>query len=574
MRGTLLLSAVALALGGCGDHGLPPPDDMSMSVVDLAVDLDMSIPNDSKHLVTFTMFAQDFAQAICAHYMACGELDSTQMAACIENNLHHTGWDQDVEITKGRVEINELQCLAAVQTARCDFSDVGAWTSRCEQFLYTGHVANGGACVADAECTSGFCQHAGSDAGIASQVTGCPGVCANVKATAAPCRLDAECGSDSFCDPTNGCTKLAPLNQACANSLGAGTGQTCQFGLMCPTFSMSPTCVVPSTQSALHGACDPFQGDLTPTPACGTGMYCQLHYTQSTTACTDNSPCVNSSGYCNTTAGFCMLPTSGTCETKLAAGADCDPNNTGPTAFINEQCADKSLCLQVGTQTKATCQSFGSANSDCGIDTDCKVGFYCNAGKCAAWTADGQACDSASPHCASETQQNVCVADNSDAGTNTTCQVTRSFGGTCNPGFEDSLCEPSDLPGSSSCAPNGTGGGTCAPKCSSRPGSVLARPRLRLALRRFLRLLEHRQHHRERRAAADAAAHLDGAAVVLDDALADRQPEPGALVLRREERDEQVLQLGARDADAGVAEAHLEHRRRRAAPACAAPSRS
>jgi hypothetical protein len=43
--------------------------------------------------------------------------------------------------------------------------------------------------------------------------------------------------------------------------------------------------------------------------------------------------------------------------------------------------------------------------------------------------------------------------------------VTKNFGASCIPGFENALCEPSDLPSSSSCVPNGSGGGTCAPSC-------------------------------------------------------------------------------------------------------------
>ena len=163
------------------------------------------------------------------------------MAACLENNLRHTGWDQDVEIDKGRVEINELQCLNAIEASRCDSSDIGAWSSRCLQFLYTGHVAAGGACVADVECVAGdYCQHGGSDAGL-EQVTGCPGVCAAYKPAGAACRLDTECNTDSICDSTNGCTKQAAINQPCSNALGANpTAQNCQFGLLCPTFAASP----------------------------------------------------------------------------------------------------------------------------------------------------------------------------------------------------------------------------------------------------------------------------------------------------------------------------------------------
>jgi len=150
---------------------------------------------------------------------------------------------------------------------------------------------------------------------------------------------------------------------------------------------------------------------------------------------------------------------------KIAAAADCDPNNDGSSSFVNSQCADGTFCAKLGTQTKATCQSFGGANADCAGDSTCKIGFYCNAAsKCTPWVMDGQAC-TATNQCASETQQGVCIADNADAGAATTCQVTKSVGASCIPGFEDSLCEPSDLPGSTSCVPNGSGGGSCAPKC-------------------------------------------------------------------------------------------------------------
>ncbi len=467
MRCTVLLSLLSIGVLGCGDHGLPTPDmatgDMGVSD-DLSAGIaDMVIPNDAKVNVSFTQFAQDYATTLCAHYVTCGQLDAAQMAACVENNLRHTGWDQDVEIMKGRLEINELQCLDAVKNARCDSSDVGAWSSRCLQFLYSGHQANGAACVAGVECTSGYCQHAGSDGGMAEQVTGCAGSCTAPKPTGAACRSDSDCAADSYCDSfgTQQCVKSAALNEDCSTT-------SCQYGLLCPTFpaAMPPTCVTPTTQMALHGACDPFQGALTPTPECATGMYCQLQYTASAVTCTGApTDCQTVPGsYCDTTAGVCKDPSGGKCEMKIASAADCDPHNDSLYSFVDSQCADGTVCLQVGTQTKTTCQAFGSANADCNDDSSCKIGLYCSAGKCTPWFNDGDVCDT-SAHCPSETQQNVCIVDNSDAGTTTTCQVTRSVGGACTPGFQDSLCEPSDLPGSSLCAPNGSGGGTCAPKC-------------------------------------------------------------------------------------------------------------
>src|SRR5438552_18982773 len=58
------------------------------------------------------------------------------------------------------------------------------------------------------------------------------------------------------------------------------------------------------------------------------------------------------------------------------------------------------------------------------------------------------------------------------------------------------------------------------------------------------------------RPAALAARHLDGAAVLLHDGLRNRQPEPGAPGLGREERIEKLGEHAARHADAGVADAH------------------
>ena len=194
MRSTLLLSLLAACAVGCGDHGVPSPDDLAVSD-DLSVPTDLSgvVLDDAKHIVTFTMFAKDYADTICAHAMACGQLDPAQLSACVERNLLHTGWDQDVEIMKGRMQINELQCLDAIKASHCDFSDVGTWSSKCQAFLYNANQADGMPCVSGSECKSGYCQHGGSDAGMPEQPTGCPGVCAAPKPTGAPCRFAGDC---------------------------------------------------------------------------------------------------------------------------------------------------------------------------------------------------------------------------------------------------------------------------------------------------------------------------------------------------------------------------------------------
>lgn len=476
MRSTLLLSLACAAFVGCGDHGLP--GDMSMladmsAITGADMNTDMGIADDIRVDVSFTKFAQDFAQTLCAHQLACGQLDAAQMAGCIERNTRHTGWDQDVEITKGRLEINEAQCLDALKNSRCDLMDSGFWTTRCVQFLFTAHQAVGMSCVANEECISGFCQHAGSDAGMAEQVTGCPGTCATARPVGAPCRINGDCASGAYCDrfTTHMCQALAPLNQPCSNVLGVGSGPPCQVGLVCPTFSggTMPVCVLPAMQTALHGDCDPFQGAVAPTPECDAGMYCRFKYTAGA-ACAGPANCTAFGSYCDTTVGNCMNPSGGSCEMKLAANAVCDTHNDSFLASVDSQCADGTSCYTLGAETMPHCHALGSANGACiktgGLTDTCKVGLYCNAsGTCVPWFSDGATCD-VGGHCPSgeAPSVNTCIADNADAGTATTCQVEKNVGATCAPGFEDALCANADLPGTSHCVPAGSSG-VCAPKC-------------------------------------------------------------------------------------------------------------
>ncbi|MDB4969744.1 MAG: Flagellar hook-length control protein FliK [Myxococcales bacterium] len=449
MRTTLLVSMV-VGVVGCG-HGIPgPTDDMAgdMSVSDdMSVSGDMTIPDDAQHLVTYTMFAMDYAKEICAHYMKCGQLDVGQTDACIERNLKHLGWDEDVEIMKGRVSVNELQCLDALKNARCDNSDSAAWQSRCVTFLHQPHQPNGATCLAGVECTSGLCKHGGSDGGAAGvmQVTGCAGTCAPTLALGDQCRLSSDCGSTAYCDPGTGvCTHTPALNEVCAGF--------CQFGLLCPSFpaALPAHCIVPTMQTMLDGDCDPIQGVTTPTPPCPAAMYCQVQYSGATAV-------------------------GGKCKMKVAADTACDPKNDGAYAFAESQCADGTTCHSLtGVAGSETCHAFGALDGDCvsfgGTTSSCKQGLWCDTtttpGKCKAFVVNGGSCPNSSARCGSSLPgQATCIDDTSAGGTTYTCQPAKNFGAACKPGIEDSLCAASDNAGSTYCAPTGGGTGTCAPKC-------------------------------------------------------------------------------------------------------------
>jgi hypothetical protein len=475
MRSTLFLSLICATVAGCHDHGIPGEGDMAvadmsvggsdMSSDDMSIG-DMGPPDDIRHYVSFSMFAQSYAETVCQHLVTCGQLDAAQMAACVERRKLHTGWDQDTEISKGRMRINDAQCLDAIRTSRCDSSDSGAVFFHCLQTLYTPQQTIGNPCLSSEECVNSYCAHSGSDGGAAGveQPGGCPGTCAAPKAAGAPCRQDTDCGSSGFCDyNTSTCSDFSAVGGPCQNGYFVGAG-VCKPGLSCESFSATPKCVTPSTQTALHGACDPYQGAVTPMPSCASGMYCQLVYTDGA-ACSASVPCTETGAYCDVTAGKCKVPTSGSCEMRIAVAQACNPNNEGQFYYAEDQCVDGAVCSLRTGQTSYTCQALVSANGSCATATDCKVGLSCVGGTCQPWGADGQACGTGLPQCASL----KCAVANADAGTSTTCQAMLDVGQSCMPGFGDAVCWPADFPisgaATSTCAAAGSGSGTCAPKC-------------------------------------------------------------------------------------------------------------
>lgn len=459
MRNILMAASISLVVAGCGHHGIPGGNDLAtnedMSVGDDLSIADMTIPEDAKTLVSFTQFAMDYANAWCTHLMNCQRLDNAQFALCVENNTILRGWDEDTEIMKGRVQVNELQCLDAIKTARCDDSDSGYVTARCLSFFDVPHQANGDVCVADDECMSAFCQHNHTDAGgSAVQPAGCPGTCQPPKAPTSPCfgADSTECGPNGFCDAPDDntagtCQLFADVNQDCSTV-------SCKNGLMCPVFGATPTCQMPATQTALGGACDPYQGAYTDMPSCAPGMYCQLQYD----------------------AG--MNAIGGKCATLLAKDAACNLNDVGSYFFVDNDCIDGTVCTPTADGTTAgTCKTYGAANAQCwlyGSDplvSTCKAGLYCQAnaagshvGTCKPLLSDGSLCSDTRLCASIVAGQSVCIVDNPDAGAIATCNRGKSFGATCIPGFEDSLCAGSSGANTTYCAPTGSSG-TCAPKC-------------------------------------------------------------------------------------------------------------
>jgi hypothetical protein len=455
----LAIAVVCAGVGGCGpgDGGKDMAGADMAGVDDLSVGdmgpVDMS-SDDLMKDVTWTQFAQDYANTVCAHYMACGQLDAAQMAACVEHQMIKRAWDEDTEIAKGRITLNELQCLDAIKNSRCDGEDYGFWSlAKCTTLLEVPHQLNGATCLANAECVSHYCKRPGSDAATGPQPEGCTGTCAPLTPAGSACVTDEECGPNANCDATTKkCVAWTGVGTNCSDPTSPG----CQVELVCATFPLAGPnlCAAPAMQMNAGGTCDP-QQVMTATPPCAPGLFCQF----------DNED----------------APTTATCQAHIKKTMACplNVNNYISYYFLNSPCEDGTICYSTtgtvsanGDIAGATCQPFGGNGDPCfsfvpsTTFNTCKQGFYCDAtganavGHCKPWVADGSACSSGG-QCVSGAG---CIADNADAGTFTTCQPAKGFKEVCDPGFEDPLCALA-TPAGNYCAPTGSGSGVCAPKC-------------------------------------------------------------------------------------------------------------
>jgi hypothetical protein len=460
-----LLGSVASGCDGCG-HGLPPPgSDLSMpGDMNGYVVRDMSaIPPDATiPTVSYTAFTLHYAQALCAHYLACGELDQKAMDRCIEQNTASVtkGIDFDTEIVKGRMELNETVCIDAIKASRCDNSDTAAWELNCPLKLSTAkafipHQVIGAYCLTGVECMSGYCAHSKADGGVVNQPTGCPGMCADKKPVNSDCDTDEECAAGLFCDAgqasnnTHKCLAYLKLGDDCSNVTPDKNG--CLLpSLYCPTFPTSGKflCTKSVMQATVGGACDPAQL-FTDTPPCPDSAYCKL-----------------------AADGL-----SATCVAKnKMVGSQCDRKDLSGFAVAESQCPNSSVCYNLiddTTTTAGTCQAFGGEGDPCknigGTPGSCKQGYYCDlgghqVGTCKLMLLDGSNCSVAAT-CASNYNgaTTQCLAE--PPSTQAICQPTRGFGAACTPGVDDPTCQPTDVPGSTYCAKAANNTGVCAPKC-------------------------------------------------------------------------------------------------------------
>lgn len=272
-------------------------------------------------------------------------------------------------IDMGRMTYDASQaraCIDSIAGEGC--AAVSSRTTAACDNLFVGHVAAGGACAIDEECSGDSFCNTGS---------ACPGTCQARGGSGASCGENAGCESGLVC-ASGACAAPGGAGASC----GGTTGVQCAGGLICSgqTGTTPGTCTATSTVLAgASGATCNAQG----TQLCMNGLACTVASPTMQTcgpdgiapgaACHPAFPDACQAGYyCGGTAPA-MGDFDGNCAALPTAGMPCATVVVGPT------CADGATCE--GTMC-VTVQANGGA---CTANGDC-LGGQCNSGVCRAPT--------------------------------------------------------------------------------------------------------------------------------------------------------------------------------------------
>jgi len=239
-------------------------------------------------------------------------------------------------------------CVAAYPTYTCtDFFDINP-PAAC--IAPAGSVAMGGACGANAQCTTGFCAVADHEV--------C-GTCKTLPVAGATCQVQGDCGRDLACAIPVGMT-----SGTCAAFVAGGgmclTGSApCQNGFACVgeviATSTKGTCTAEG--STVGAACDSSRKTAASCNA-AMGLFCKPNAGGSTigtcAAITLAMPGQACGAMGTPVTGFAECGSSGLCVNKLcvapaADNAACDSVN-GPPCLLPAQ------CVPTGTGTAGTCK--------------------------------------------------------------------------------------------------------------------------------------------------------------------------------------------------------------------------
>jgi hypothetical protein len=280
--------------------------------------------------IPISQVASQGLEAFCTRLVRCGF--DPDVAAC------ESAWFSNLQavydVSTGKVIYDadaEARCIDGYASEGCTIStdDVGAaqmHTQACRA-VFTGTVANGGACFSSVECVSRSCGFA-----ACSTATCCAGTCQAQIAVGGDCSGGAVCVDGTVCreDANNNveiCVGLIAAGQPCTHT----NTSVCASGTTCIT--------------------DPATG----ASSCGR-------------APAEGQPCPD--GTCDADFDTCDAITE-ICVRKVAVGG---------------ACASSSACVPYATcdPTSSTCVALALAGAACMQDSDCLGGLACDNRICTA----------------------------------------------------------------------------------------------------------------------------------------------------------------------------------------------
>lgn len=206
-----------------------------------------------------------------------------------------------------------VACTAALATASCD----DLFNRNIPACNFKGTRANGMACGADEQCTSGRC----------AKTTGACGMCADHVADNGVCGFDEDCAPGRLCNEGDRCVVPAAPQATCS------AARPCQYGFACVAAACQPAV------TAAGGSCASAGCSLPHGLYCGAGTTCaSIPLNAPAAACTDST---TMPAHC--AAGTCILPQVGDMGTCFAFAADGEA--CGDASDNELDCQAPALCI-------------------------------------------------------------------------------------------------------------------------------------------------------------------------------------------------------------------------------------
>lgn len=288
--------------------------------------------------------------AFCDYFVECGRFPDK--ATC-EASAFVGGNDLltlQAGVAAGTIHYDEGKagdCLDALRDAGCTFSGQDETANDVCDEVFTGTVADAGACAINEECVSLNCVQ--TDPSCNDDVTCCAGTCG----AAEPAPTEVAVGGDCYVE-----------NTECVS------GAYCQYN----DAGTAATCV---DQAGANAACTDFDG-------CEQGLYCDYDFQTNMGTCKSppqqGDPCeADSFGACDRMDNYCD-PTTMVCTAKVAVGGAC-------TSGV--RCVDYAYC----DGATMLCVASPAVGETCDVDgpRNCLGDLECTAGTCAAPPA-GMSC--------------------------------------------------------------------------------------------------------------------------------------------------------------------------------------